>query len=164
MYVHEVYVQNVFTGVKVLKILPQNVLQIYWCDIISRLQFWRWIYIGWYNKSRIRRKIDLEESLPTLWWNENLEPQKSISISRSNDSLVYIFGYVRGHQQDSAEVRHSFFLLSLAIVISNNLLIAASLKRYSYPWHIDGLVQERRNFFANALELRLSCTDLLICF
>ena len=27
---------------------------------------------------------------------------------------------------------------------------------------IDGLVQERRNTIANALELRLSCTNLLI--
>ena len=27
----------------------------------------------------------------------------------------------------------------------------------------DGLVQERRNSIANALELRLSCTNLLIC-
>ena len=26
-------------------------------------------------------------------------------------------------------------------------------------WHIDGLVQERRNSIANALELRLSCTN-----
>ena len=26
-------------------------------------------------------------------------------------------------------------------------------------WHIDGLVQERRNSSANALELRLSCTN-----
>ena len=29
--------------------------------------------------------------------------------------------------------------------------------------HIDGLVQERRNFIANALELRLSCINPLIC-
>ena len=29
--------------------------------------------------------------------------------------------------------------------------------------HIDGLVQERRNSSANALELRLSCTDPSIC-
>ena len=29
--------------------------------------------------------------------------------------------------------------------------------------HIDGLVQERRNSIANALELRLSCTDPSIC-
>ena len=28
---------------------------------------------------------------------------------------------------------------------------------------IDGLVQERRNSIANALELRLSCTNLSIC-
>ena len=28
--------------------------------------------------------------------------------------------------------------------------------------HIDGLMQERRNPIANALELRLSCTNLLI--
>ena len=29
--------------------------------------------------------------------------------------------------------------------------------------YVDGLVQERRNSIANALELRLSCTNLLIC-
>ena len=32
----------------------------------------------------------------------------------------------------------------------------------SWPWplsHVDGLVQERRNSIANALELRLSCTN-----
>ena len=29
--------------------------------------------------------------------------------------------------------------------------------------HIDGLVQEKRNSIANALELRLSCTNSLIC-
>ena len=28
--------------------------------------------------------------------------------------------------------------------------------------HFDGLVQERRNFIANALDLRLSCTNLSI--
>ena len=31
------------------------------------------------------------------------------------------------------------------------------------PGHIDGLVQERRNSIANALELRLSCTNPSIC-
>ena len=30
--------------------------------------------------------------------------------------------------------------------------------------HIDGLVQERRNSIANALELRLSCTNPSICY
>ena len=30
------------------------------------------------------------------------------------------------------------------------------------PHHFDGLVQERRNSIANALELRLSCTNPLI--
>ena len=30
-------------------------------------------------------------------------------------------------------------------------------------WNIDGLVQERSNSIANALELRLSCTNLSIC-
>ena len=29
-------------------------------------------------------------------------------------------------------------------------------------WHFEGLVQERRNSIANALELRLSCTNPLI--
>ena len=32
----------------------------------------------------------------------------------------------------------------------------------NYIYHIDGLVQERHNFIANALELHLSCTDPLI--
>ena len=31
-------------------------------------------------------------------------------------------------------------------------------------FHIDGLVQERRNSIANALDLRLSCTDPCTCF
>ena len=37
-------------------------------------------------------------------------------------------------------------------------------KTYGGPvyWQIDGLVQERRNSIANALELRLSCTNLSI--
>ena len=30
---------------------------------------------------------------------------------------------------------------------------------FSVSYHFDGLVQERRNFIANALELRLSCTN-----
>ena len=30
--------------------------------------------------------------------------------------------------------------------------------------HTDWLVQERRNFIADALELRLSCTEPLICY
>ena len=34
------------------------------------------------------------------------------------------------------------------------------MKRVPNP-HIDGLVQERHNSIANALELRLSCTNLL---
>ena len=29
--------------------------------------------------------------------------------------------------------------------------------------HLDGLIQERRNSIANALELRLSCTNPSIC-
>ena len=29
--------------------------------------------------------------------------------------------------------------------------------------HIDGLVQERRNTIANALQLRLSCTNPSVC-
>ena len=33
----------------------------------------------------------------------------------------------------------------------------------TYPPHLDGLMQERRNSTANALELHLSCTDPLIC-
>ena len=36
-----------------------------------------------------------------------------------------------------------------------------SLKEYQV--RIDGLVQERRNSSALAMELRLSCTDPLIC-
>ena len=31
-----------------------------------------------------------------------------------------------------------------------------------YDYHIDGLMPERRNYIANALELRLSCTNPLI--
>ena len=36
------------------------------------------------------------------------------------------------------------------------------LKASCMKWHIDGLVQERRNSTANALELRLSCTNTSI--
>ena len=32
------------------------------------------------------------------------------------------------------------------------------------PYHFDGLMQERRNSIANALELRLSCTNPSILF
>ena len=37
------------------------------------------------------------------------------------------------------------------------------LKLFQQRKYIDGLVQERRNSIANALELRLSCTNPLIC-
>ena len=36
------------------------------------------------------------------------------------------------------------------------------MKLHDFLVHIDGLVQERRNSIANALELRLSCTNLSI--
>ena len=40
-----------------------------------------------------------------------------------------------------------------------------SAKRWQWHWHfhIDGLVQERRHSIANALVLRLSCTNRSIC-
>ena len=41
--------------------------------------------------------------------------------------------------------------------ISNRLVVSASL------WDIDGLVQERRNSSAYALDFRLSCTNPSIC-
>ena len=31
-------------------------------------------------------------------------------------------------------------------------------------YHIDGLMQERCNYIANALELRVSCTNPSICY
>ena len=44
----------------------------------------------------------------------------------------------------------------------SHLSTQCSLKKHNNTWHfglhIDGLMQERRNFIANALELRLSCT------
>ena len=45
---------------------------------------------------------------------------------------------------------------------SNNL---CTLPRQYWSWcgHIDGLVQERHNSIANALELRLSCTNPMMC-
>ena len=39
----------------------------------------------------------------------------------------------------------------------------ATLVEYGVRGYIDGFVQERRNSIANALELRLSCTNLSIC-
>ena len=40
---------------------------------------------------------------------------------------------------------------------------SAATGRTKLKSHIDGLVQERRNSIANALELHLSCTKPLIC-
>ena len=37
------------------------------------------------------------------------------------------------------------------------------VRRNVFPYHIDGSVQEIRNSIANALELRLSCTNPSIC-
>ena len=43
-------------------------------------------------------------------------------------------------------------------VLSNSENIAMYRKHMAYEWQFDGLVQERRNSIANALELRLSYT------
>ena len=57
---------------------------------------------------------------------------------------------------------------SQAELYNDSLIIAGCLQSDSLGiqiWivlYINGLVQERRNFIANALELRLSCTDPLI--
>ena len=46
--------------------------------------------------------------------------------------------------------------------LGHNELIWYLMKLW-FPFHIDGLVRERRNSNANALELRLSCTHPSIC-
>ena len=38
------------------------------------------------------------------------------------------------------------------------------LRNFKWKLDIDGLMQERRNSIANALELRISCTNSLISF
>ena len=57
-----------------------------------------------------------------------------------------------------------FFAVSLTSC-STNSREAGDLRCHDMvlQWHIDGLVQERRNSIANALELRLSYTNPLIC-
>ena len=50
----------------------------------------------------------------------------------------------------------------LPLLFRDSILRPATNACQSFINHIDGLVQERRNSIANALELRLSCTNQLI--
>ena len=48
-------------------------------------------------------------------------------------------------------------------VISMSLALSEPFSTFQCHYDIDGLVQELHNSIANALELRLSCTNLSIC-
>ena len=61
-----------------------------------------------------------------------------------------------GHVQDEIKVNQ----FPIAHMQSHVIYVFHQEKMVSLaPLHIDGLVQERRNSIANALELRLSCTN-----
>ena len=49
----------------------------------------------------------------------------------------------------------------LAAVVGTIIMVPSYLRQVTAA-HFDGLVQERRNSIANAMELRLSCSNLLI--
>ena len=83
---------------------------------------------------------------------------------------LYVYMHITGthaHTHTQTERHHarytvfhwSIFLSARPFnIVGPNELIKAFIQR-SWYLHIDGLVQERRNSIANALELRLSCTN-----
>ena len=50
-------------------------------------------------------------------------------------------------------------LVEIQICVSSQLEEVMKCETRNVDQHIDGLMQERRNSIANALELRLSCTN-----
>ena len=51
----------------------------------------------------------------------------------------------------------------LCLYSHNSENTLTTLLKHDFHYHIDGLVQERCNSIGNALELRFSCTNPLIC-
>ena len=72
---------------------------------------------------------------------------------RCNSNALAMELHLNG--MNHAAINHTIVLLAFTVTKLN--------KNISFSWtYIDGLVQERRNSIANAMELRLSCTNLSI--
>ena len=69
--------------------------------------------------------------------------------------------YSAAEQSDGASVHESEYInpRGVRFMPHQHVHDGKNWKCQGVPSHIDGLVQERRNSIANALELRLSCTN-----
>ena len=59
--------------------------------------------------------------------------------------------------------RNDMGMASLCVWVNAGLLMSFMLDGVMYHYNVDGLVRERRNSIANALELHLSCTNPSTC-
>ena len=103
------------------------------CALLSLVVLWcRWIL--------------LKPFLPGLWFNIKMPPYQCRK-SHCGDKIVLRSSYL--HNGISFTSKMTSFILNRCP------------SYFSWHWddHIDGLVQERRNSSALAMELRLSCTN-----
>ena len=94
-----------------------------------------------------------------------LPPEVSRSRTQSKLSRSQIWGGTRGKMFKLTHWGQDKIATILQTTFSNAFYCHYRNQRWSVYWriYIDGLVQERCNSIANALELSLSCTNPLIC-
>ena len=92
------------------------------------------------------------------WWFEM--PWRSCDVTVMQDILIVTMTKI-GNVNLIIYIAHR--CITLGKVILMPLSILSQLNLMKYVTHIDGLMQERHNSIANALKLRLSCTNPTIC-
>ena len=104
--------------------------------ILFMYTWWQW-FIAWYYLNWPKRKYKGKFCSLFMIWHQWV-----------NTHDRYLWFTMRCHQKSI-----SLHVKGIWIISSTGFLCS----------HFDGLVQERRNSIANTLELRLSCTNPLIC-
>ena len=96
-------------------------------------------------------KLERKDGLSTLWWVKCTMKKTSLHLKES----PMCKGVSKLVSNECAFITFQAKAFSLFNILE--YILTPDVE------HIDGLVQERRNFIANALELRLSCINPLIC-
>ena len=109
------------------------------------------------------------ENFPRYWpfvqgihWSPVNSPHKG----QWRRALVFslIFAWTNGwvNNRDAGDLRHHCTHYDVTVMKQAQNMVLSNGRRYNT--YIDGLVQEKRNSSALAMELRLSCTNPLIYF
>ena len=100
----------------------------------------------------------------TLWPNPTeaifvYKPIRTDIRCASHTIVIRITSYKFNARFALSLGRTVLFLSANYHKVQHCLDVERSKIKYDTPWHVDGLVQERRNSIANALELRILCIN-----